>query len=72
MFKFRKRPEGAREIAHETGSVRSRLIFLPVLALLVALVVELLEQILYGACTAEQAADTLMERGPAIIASHKN
>ncbi len=44
MFKFRKRPERAREIAHETGSVRSRLIFLPVLALLVALVVELLNR----------------------------
>ena len=44
MFKFRKLPSGVRKIKMETGSVRSRLIFLPVLALLVALVVELLNR----------------------------
>lgn len=41
MFKHFKRPSGAREIKTETGSVRSRLIFLPVLALVLTLVLEL-------------------------------
>ena len=41
MFKLFKRPSGAREIKTDTGSVRSRLIFLPVLALALTLVLEL-------------------------------
>jgi hypothetical protein len=41
MFKFLKRSSGAREIKIETGSVRSRMIFLPVLALALTLVLEL-------------------------------
>ena len=43
-FNLKKRAEKAREIAYETGGVRSRLIFLPVLALLLTLVVELLNR----------------------------
>lgn len=38
---FKKRSEEAHEIKYETGSVRSRLIFLPVLALVLTMVVEL-------------------------------
>ena len=41
MFNRFRRPQGAREIRTETGSVRSRLIFLPVLALALTLVLEL-------------------------------
>ena len=41
MLKLFKRPSEAREIRYETGSVRSRLIFLPVLALALTLVLEL-------------------------------
>ena len=41
MFKLFKRPSGARGIKTETGSVRSRLILLPVLALALTLVLEL-------------------------------
>ena len=41
MFKSLKRPSGARDIKMETGSARSRLIFLPVLALGLTLFLEL-------------------------------
>ena len=41
MFNRFRRADGAREINTETGSVRSRLIFLPVLALALTLVLEL-------------------------------
>lgn len=44
MFTINRRPKAARPIAYDTGSVKSRLLFLPALALGVALVVELLNR----------------------------
>lgn len=44
MHLFRRRAREARAIAYDTGSVERRLVFLPLLALLLALVLELLNR----------------------------